>query len=153
MDALDAAAVLGGCCLPNAQVPQQDFIHTGNRLDLAIQGNGYFALQKPSGKRCFTRGGRFVRSPTGQVTTPDGWPVLSFGEIRIPQQATNLTITSDGNTDMIYLGHHRFTIWHETSRNTTDPPSPSPIEPFHGTLHHGWLEELGKPHPPRPWED
>ncbi len=74
MPPLCFAAVLVGCCFPNAQVFQQDFINTGNRLDLAIQGNGYFALQKPSGKRCFTRVGRFVRSTTGQVTTPDGWP-------------------------------------------------------------------------------
>ncbi len=74
MPPLCFAAVLVGCCFPNAQVFQQDFINTGNRLDLAIQGNGYFALQKPSGKRCFTRADRFVRSTTGQVTTPDGWP-------------------------------------------------------------------------------
>lgn len=48
---------------------------TGNPLDLAIQGKGYFAVQTPQGER-YTRAGNFTISATGELTTMDGYAVL-----------------------------------------------------------------------------
>jgi flagellar basal-body rod protein FlgF len=49
---------------------------TGNPLDLAIEGDGFFQIQTPNGLR-YTRDGGFHRSPGGQLVTATGDPVLS----------------------------------------------------------------------------
>ncbi len=51
------------------------FTQTGNRLDLAIKGEGYFAVKTPLGER-FTRNGRFLLDNDGQLITSQGFPVL-----------------------------------------------------------------------------
>ncbi|MBI4183082.1 MAG: flagellar basal-body rod protein FlgF [Proteobacteria bacterium] len=50
--------------------------HTGNPLDIAIHGEGYFAVDTPNGER-YTRHGHFRLNETGQMVTDDGNPVLS----------------------------------------------------------------------------
>jgi flagellar basal-body rod protein FlgF/flagellar basal-body rod protein FlgG len=54
---------------------QGALVHTGNDLDLAIEGPGYFAVKTASGP-VYTRGGNFRVSPAGQLTTAAGDPVL-----------------------------------------------------------------------------
>jgi flagellar basal-body rod protein FlgF/flagellar basal-body rod protein FlgG len=49
---------------------------TGNPLDLAIEGEGFFQVQTPQGLR-YTRDGGFHRTPIGQLVTAAGDPVLS----------------------------------------------------------------------------
>ena len=49
--------------------------HTGNTLDLALQGNGFFTLQTPQGIR-YTRDGQFTRDAQGFLVTMDGNRVL-----------------------------------------------------------------------------
>ncbi len=51
---------------------------TGNDLDLAIQGNGFFAVQTPEGVR-YTRVGRFQLDGDGILVTSHGYPVLAGG--------------------------------------------------------------------------
>ena len=51
---------------------------TGNPLDLAISGDGYFRVQTPAGIR-YTRAGNFQLNNVGQVVTPDGYPLLGEG--------------------------------------------------------------------------
>ena len=58
---------------------QGGFTQTGSTTDLAIQGKGYFQVQLPSGETAYTRDGSFNLSPTGQLVTKDGRPVLSDG--------------------------------------------------------------------------
>lgn len=48
---------------------------TGNSLDLALEGDGFFAIQHPTGIR-YTRTGNFLLNNTGELVTPDGYPVL-----------------------------------------------------------------------------
>jgi flagellar basal-body rod protein FlgF len=52
--------------------------HTGNPLDVAIDGKGYFVVQTPRGQR-YTRNGSFSISPTGQLVTADGDQVVGTG--------------------------------------------------------------------------
>jgi flagellar basal-body rod protein FlgF/flagellar basal-body rod protein FlgG len=56
---------------------------TGNPLDLAIEGEGFFMVQTPNGPR-YTRDGGFHRSPGGQLVTAAGEPVLSATGQPIP---------------------------------------------------------------------
>ena len=65
--------VLGGTMLDLGQGPIE---HTGNPLDLAIQGHGFFAIQTANGVR-YTRDGQLMRGTKGELTTSDGMPVLN----------------------------------------------------------------------------
>jgi flagellar basal-body rod protein FlgG len=57
---------------------------TGDPLDLAINGDGFFVVETPDGPR-YTRNGHFVLDADGRVVTPDGHPVQgSGGAITLP---------------------------------------------------------------------
>ena len=75
---------------------------TGNSLDLAISGTGYFQIQLPSGDTAYTRAGNFSTSATGQLVTEDGYLVLP--QITIPQGSTNLTISQSGIVEVTTPG-------------------------------------------------
>lgn len=70
---------------------------TGNPLDLAISGPGYFSVETPEGIR-YTRHGRFQLDAQGQLVNGQGSPVLSANgaPITIPIDAGSLTIAADG---------------------------------------------------------
>ena len=56
---------------------------TGNRLDLALNGPGFFSVESPDGPR-YTRRGNFTLNPEGVLVTQEGWPVQgTSGEIRL----------------------------------------------------------------------
>ncbi len=70
-------------------------MRTGNPLDLAIEGDGYFTVQTPNGIR-YTRNGAFALNAEGTLVTREGFPVLGEqGAIRVPHGAT-LQIGEDG---------------------------------------------------------
>lgn len=71
---------------------------TGNDLDLAIKGNGYFQVQTPAGIR-YTRAGKFERDNNGQIVTQEGYPVLDTANkpIVLPDNATTIIVGSAGN--------------------------------------------------------
>lgn len=70
---------------------------TGNALDLAIQGQGYFQIQTPQGTQ-FTRNGSFQTDNQGQIVNSQGMPLLSDGgqPIVLPADARDLTVSGDG---------------------------------------------------------
>lgn len=68
---------------------------TGNPLDLAISGPGFFRVQTPEGQ-FLTRNGQFYRSNQGQLVTNQGYPVLGqSGNVSIPEGKV-VTVTGDG---------------------------------------------------------
>ena len=67
---------------------------TGNQLDMAIQGDGFFQIQLPDGGTAYTRDGTFKTSADGTVVTSSGFFLAN--QITIPQGATTITITGDG---------------------------------------------------------
>lgn len=71
---------------------------TGNTLDVAIHGDGFFAVQTPDGER-YTRSGNFRLDNGGQLVTQDGLPVLSDAgaPIFFAREDTTITITGDGS--------------------------------------------------------
>ena len=70
---------------------------TGNPLDVAISGEGYFAVETPRGER-FTRAGRFALGPEGTVVDTEGNTLLDTNgrPLRIGPADTRLTIRGDG---------------------------------------------------------
>jgi flagellar basal-body rod protein FlgF/flagellar basal-body rod protein FlgG len=84
--------VLGGDRL---NLAQGSLDQTGNPLDLAIEGEGFFMVQTPSGQR-FTRDGGFHRAPGGQLVTAAGDAVLSANGQPIPIPPGEVTVGADG---------------------------------------------------------
>jgi flagellar basal-body rod protein FlgG len=77
---------------------QGNLNNTGNALDLAINGNGFFQVLMPDGSLAYTRDGSFQTSATGQVVTAQGFPVQPA--ITIPQGAQSVTIAADGTVQV-----------------------------------------------------
>jgi len=73
---------------------QGDFNHTGNPLDLAISGAGFFQITRVDGTTAYTRDGNFNTNQQGQLTTANG--DLVTPTITIPPNATNVTISQYG---------------------------------------------------------
>lgn len=73
---------------------QGNLITTGNALDLAVQGDGFFQIQMADGTIAYTRDGGFKISSTGQVVTSNG--SLLIPNITLPANVATLTIGRDG---------------------------------------------------------
>ena len=69
---------------------------TGNPLDLAISGNGFFRIQTPQGEM-LSRDGAFCLMADGTLATKQGWPVLGEGgPLVVPQGTRNIHVSMDG---------------------------------------------------------
>jgi flagellar basal-body rod protein FlgG len=73
---------------------QGSLIDTGNSLDLAVEGDGFFQVLMPDGRIGYTRAGAFSRNAEGTVTTASGYPLQP--EIQIPEDALSINVSSDG---------------------------------------------------------
>ena len=71
---------------------------TGNQLDLAINGLGYFQVLLPTGETAYTRAGNLSMNATGQIVTTDGYPILP--QITIPAGATGISISPAGQVQV-----------------------------------------------------
>ncbi|MGM0509458.1 MAG: flagellar basal-body rod protein FlgG [Fusobacteriota bacterium] len=72
---------------------------TGNDLDIAIQGRGYFQIEMPDGSTAYTKDGSFKRNSQGELVSSNGHR-LQPG-IVIPAGTTKVSISSDGNVSVI----------------------------------------------------
>lgn len=79
-------------------ISEGDTRQTGNDLDLAIEGDGFFKVETPSGVR-YTRNGRLSLNSEGVIVTPSGNPVLGDGG-PITASGTNITVGQDGKVQV-----------------------------------------------------
>lgn len=69
---------------------------TGNQLDIAIVGDGFYRVQTPQGEY-LTRSSAFTKGPDGTIMTKQGYPVQGTGgNIVIPPNTSNVHVSSDG---------------------------------------------------------
>ncbi|SER93579.1 flagellar basal-body rod protein FlgG [Rhizobium sp. NFR03] len=73
---------------------QGPLVQTGNDLDLALVGRGWFQVETPDGETAYTRAGAFNTNDTGQLVTIDGYTVVPG--ITIPQGAAEVTVSTSG---------------------------------------------------------
>jgi flagellar basal-body rod protein FlgG len=132
---------------------------TGNELDLAVEGDGYFAVSRPNGELGYTRAGNFQLDRDGQVVTHDGYPLEPA--ISIPPDAQSLTISEDGTVSVLQAGDTEpvevgrlelvmfpneaglESVGNNLFRQTAasgEPMSGPPGEEGRGTLRQGYLE-------------
>ncbi len=72
--------------------------YTGNQLDAALEGPGFFGVQTPGGEVQYTRDGSFQIDATGTLVTQAGYRVASSGggDITIPQGSSEIAIDDNG---------------------------------------------------------
>jgi len=68
---------------------------TGNGLDAAVDGEGYFQVNLPDGRTAYTRDGEFFLDENQQVVTSDGYPLEWEGTV--PEDSQDLHINPDGS--------------------------------------------------------
>jgi len=89
---------------PGANLAPGAIENTGNPLDAAIEGNGFFAVQTPDGNEAYTRSGGFEVSAEGTLQTHGGLAVLSDGgPISVPAGST-LSFGRDGTISVTISG-------------------------------------------------
>lgn len=122
---------------------------TGNDLDLAIKGDGFFAVDTPGGIR-YTRAGKFMLDSTGQLVTPDGYPVLDAASkpIIFPPETQAVKIGSAGNVKLDGEDFGFIGIWEFSNPNllnrvdnkifVSDAP---PREATNSTIAQGVIED------------
>ncbi|MCP4581894.1 MAG: flagellar basal-body rod protein FlgG [candidate division Zixibacteria bacterium] len=132
---------------------------SGNPLDLAIEGNGFYQVLLPDGTTGYTRDGSFKMSADGQIVTSDGF-FLEPG-VTIPSDATDISVSADGLVSVLIpgeadpqelgqielakfinpaglqaIGHNLYTI----SGASGDPILGNPSLDGFGRLNQGYLE-------------
>jgi flagellar basal-body rod protein FlgG len=130
---------------------------TGERLDLAINGEGFFEIQRPDGTSAFTRDGGFKVASDGRVTTSDGLPVLS-GMQTIPLNTLGVSVAPNGEVTVETAdGFNRFRLQLTRFNNPSglrslggnlfqetpasgNPNTGSPAEAGYGSIVQGFLE-------------
>jgi flagellar basal-body rod protein FlgG len=81
---------------------QGSVVQTENSLDLAIQGEGFFVVELPTGEFAYTRDGSFQLSPDGLLVNGDGYAV-SPG-ITVPEDAVDVAIGANGSVEAVLQG-------------------------------------------------
>jgi flagellar basal-body rod protein FlgG len=81
---------------------QGSMTQTGNSLDLAISGQGFFQVLLPSGETAYTRAGNFSVNNTGQLVTADGYQIIPA--ITVPQNSQGVTISQTGQVQVSIPG-------------------------------------------------
>jgi flagellar basal-body rod protein FlgG len=81
---------------------QGNLVQTGNPLDLAVQGRGFFQIALPDGTLGYTRDGSFQLSAEGELVTASGYRVEPG--ISIPDGAQSVTIGADGTVSVQVAG-------------------------------------------------
>ncbi|HVP34989.1 MAG TPA: flagellar basal-body rod protein FlgG [Steroidobacteraceae bacterium] len=76
--------------------------NTGNALDMAIQGRGFFQVLQPDGQIAYTRDGSFQLNAQGQLVTAAGYQVQPA--ITIPTGAQSVTVAADGTITVTLAG-------------------------------------------------
>ncbi|HEX2769604.1 MAG TPA: flagellar basal-body rod protein FlgG [Geobacteraceae bacterium] len=75
---------------------------TGNDLDLAIEGDGFFQIKMTDGTTTYTRDGSFKKDSQGRIVNSDGYPLTP--EMVIPTNASKVTIGNDGTVSVLQAG-------------------------------------------------
>jgi flagellar basal-body rod protein FlgG len=79
-----------------------DMQQTQNELDVAIEGDGFFQITRPSGEVAYTRAGAFKKNSEGDLVTSNGYSLEP--QIQIPIEAQTVTIGTDGTVSITIAG-------------------------------------------------
>jgi len=143
--AVNDYGVLGG---NRIDLSQGQMERTGNPLDIAIEGQGFFAVRSKTGEVQYTRDGSFQRSAKGVLITPQDEPVLSNLGKPITIPTGPVTIAADGVVSVNGGIAGRIGIFQFAARTPLVPegvsryqaPANSAKAATNATLHQGMVE-------------
>ncbi|WP_163649419.1 flagellar basal-body rod protein FlgG [Modicisalibacter sp. 'Wilcox'] len=99
---------------------QGNLENTENSRDLAINGKGFFQVQRPDGTTAYTRDGSFQVNQNGQLVTSSGYPIEPA--VFIPQNALSVSVSRDGIVSVTQPGTTQSTqVGQLTLANFTNP--------------------------------
>lgn len=84
---------------------QGPIAETGNAMDLALSGDGFFQVEMPDGSLAYTRDGNFSQDSTGLLVNNSGLPLADF--IEIPPDAMAIEVSQDGIVSALMSGDNR----------------------------------------------
>lgn len=146
---LGGGVMIGGTKTDFSQGPLK---RTGTPTDLAIQGDGFFVVSRGN-EQMLTRAGNFVLTPSGQLTTPDGYALITDDRVPVvikqdggPWQVTaDGRVLQDGNAINIALVRPRsLGDLSKSGENLFMPlAAPIPMTPAEKHIASGYLEQSG----------
>ncbi len=100
-----AARQLSGTQISSTQtmMGQGSLSQTENSLDLAISGEGFFAVSLPDGRTAYTRDGQFFLDGDSQIVNANGFPLVWDGDI--PDGAEDIHVNPDGSVMVLQDGN------------------------------------------------
>lgn len=103
--------------------------HTGNDMDIAIDGDGWIAIMMPDGSEAYTRAGDLQVTSTGLLETGAGYPVLgNVGPVSIPS-SSKIEIATDGTISIRPIGQDEKTL---STIDRIKLVNPDPVSLFKG---------------------
>lgn len=132
---------------------------TTNKLDIAINGRGWFQITGPEGETFYTRDGAFNKNDQGMIVTLDGYQVQP--NMTVPDDATDITINESGEVYVTIpnqiepqlLGQFTMAAFvndagleplggnlYRQTESSGDPIAGVPGDPGFGKIHQGYLE-------------
>jgi len=143
----------------NRNFEQGNLLNSGNPLDIAIAGEGFFKVQQDNGKEVYSRDGHLKLSAEGVLVTNDGYIVQP--QINIPEDTEAVMISENGVVSVIMSGESipqevgqielaRFVNpgglkaagqnLYETTAASGEPVSGTPLSTGFGKLNQGYVE-------------
>ncbi|RLT92584.1 flagellar basal body rod protein FlgF [Ketobacter sp.] len=108
---------------PGTDTSNGTYMETARDLDLAIKGNGWFAVQMPDGSEAYTRAGDLKRDVTGAVTTGTGLPIMSDGGPLVLPEYEKLVVGVDGTLSITGLGEDALSLTQVARLKLVNPPA------------------------------
>ncbi|MBA53325.1 MAG: flagellar biosynthesis protein FlgF [Pseudomonadales bacterium] len=126
---------------PGTDTGNGTYMETARDLDLAIKGDGWFAVQLPDGSEAYTRAGDLKRDVTGAVTTGTGLPILGDGGPVVLPEYEKLVVGVDGTLSITGLGEDALSLTQVARLKLVNPPAGTLIKGEDGLFH---LKEGGE---------
>lgn len=95
---------------PGTDKSEGVYMETARDLDVAIKGDGWFAVQMPDGSEAYTRAGDLKRDVSGAVTTGTGLPLLGDGGPIVLPEYDKLVVGMDGTLSITGLGEDALSL-------------------------------------------
>ncbi len=137
---------------------QGSLTQTGNQLDLALNGRGWFQISGPNNQTLYTRAGNFSKNSQGQLVTQDGYQLIP--NITLPSTTVSVQVTMDGVVSVdpgtgIYQQVGQLTIanfpneaglsalgdnLYQETTSSGNPQTAAPQQPGFASIQQGYLE-------------